>query len=315
MKRYQKRALAFLFLLPISVFAQDTSASNSWRKELYSASYLNGDTSFKFVNTPTITEQSWNELAQPQFWKKIMTLSPDSCVINIGSTRRIVAYFSLAAWDEKSNDEKSAYRDSVRLAHHLPEDEHIYRTIGKSEFYLFDKVIPTIPNAVEIFCEQGVDPWYAQSILLIESPGRLHKSSVGAYGAFQLMPKVARMLGLTVNRSKDERKDFNKSAVAASKMIKTICIPQAERILSEASLTYDTTDLWFRLFVLHIYHAGAYNVEKVIKAIAPNTGGKKLITQMWQTRAGSFGNASQNYSQIALATLMVLSEKVTEIKL
>ncbi len=51
-----------------------------------------------------------------------------------------------------------------------------------------------------------VDPWYAQSILLIESPGQMKKSISGAYGAFQLMPGVARAQGLIVNKTLDERK-------------------------------------------------------------------------------------------------------------
>jgi hypothetical protein len=36
---------------------------------------------------------------------------------------------------------------------------------------------------------------------------------------------------LTVNKYVDERKDFNKSAFAASQLLRTICIPQAYRIL------------------------------------------------------------------------------------
>lgn len=306
---FLRKILIPLFLL-IGIFVKAQDSTSQWNNEVYSVLYSPQDISLQFVNTQTIAEQSWNELSQPQFWKRIMTLSPDSCVINIGSTRQILAYFSLDDWDEKSDEEKTAYRDSIRKVYHLPESEHIYRTKGKSNFYLFDKVIPTISKGVEIFCKQNVDPWYAQAILLIESPGQLRKSHTGAYGAFQLMPKVARLMGLAVNRYTDERKNFEKSAVAASKLMKTICIPQAERILTDAKIEYKKTDLWFRLFVMHIYHAGAYNVEKVVKAINPTCGGKALITQMWQTRAGSFGNASQNYSQIALATLMVLNEKI-----
>ena len=68
-----------------------------------------------------------------------------------------------------------------------------------------------------LFENNGVDPWYAQAILLIESPAQLKKSVVGAYGAFQLMPSVARSHGIIVNKKIDERKDFNKSAFAAFK--------------------------------------------------------------------------------------------------
>ena len=46
-----------------------------------------------------------------------------------------------------------------------------------------------------------MDPWYAQAILMIESPNKLQKSNAGAYGSFQLMKDVARLFGLKVNKS------------------------------------------------------------------------------------------------------------------
>ncbi len=72
-------------------------------------------------------------------------------------------------------------------------------------------------------------------------------------------------MGLTVNNTVDERKNFDKSAYAASQLLKTICIPHAYRILCDLG-DFEPTggELWFKLFVLHIYHAGAYNVEKLV---------------------------------------------------
>ena len=66
-------------------------------------------------------------------------------------------------------------------------------------------------KGIKVFESSGVDPWYAQAILLIESPGQMKKSRDGAYGPFQLMPKVARAQGLTVNRYTDEREDFDRA--------------------------------------------------------------------------------------------------------
>ena len=187
-------------------------------------------------------------------------------------------------------------------------EEKVFMTTGKNDFYHFNAVIPSISKGIEVFNQNGVDPWYAQAILMIESPGKLAKSNVGAYGPFQLMKAVAIKQGLTVNGAIDERKDFEKSAWAAGKLIKNICIPEAKRILNGHNLSYNENDLWFRLFVLHIYHAGSGNVSQVVNAIQPTQGGQDLITQMWQTKAGRFGNASQNYSQLALASFLVLNE-------
>jgi hypothetical protein len=266
---------------------------------------------FYFVDNKDVYINSWNELAQPNFWKRVMTMTPDSCVINIARTRTIVAEFSVKDWNQLTDQQKDKYRDSIRQAHGLQIDDKIFMTTGKADFYAFDKVLPTIGKGVEIFKEENVDPWYAQAILMIESPGKLAKSNVGAYGPFQLMPSVARSHGLTVNKYVDERKDFCKSAQAASSLIKNTCIPRAKEILDSYSITYNETDLWFRLFVLHVYHAGYGNVKAVVEAIQPDEGNEKLIQTMWQTSAAQFKNASQNYSQLALAALMILDDILT----
>jgi hypothetical protein len=184
--------------------------------------------------------------------------------------------------------------------------------IRKNHFYRFHAVMPQITRGIEGFANNVVDPWYAQAILLIESPGQLVKSTAGAYGPFQLMKNVAINQGLTVNNSVDERGDFDKSAWAASQLLKKICIPEARRILQAKNLDYQENDLWFRLFVMHIYHAGASNVAKVVDAINPTQGGQQLIQNMWQTKAGGFGNASQNYSQVVLAALLTLDKILHE---
>ena len=115
----------------------------------------------------------------------------------------------------------------------MPEETHIYMTSGKRDFYDFNKIMPSIGRGIQIFDDNNVDPFYAQAILLIESPNKLQKSNRGAYGSFQIMRRVAINLGLKVNKHNDERKDFDKSAWAAAKLIKTICIPETNKVLDE----------------------------------------------------------------------------------
>ena len=55
------------------------------------------------LSASAIIAEGWGELAQPIFWKKIMELSPDSCLINIASSRVIVAKMSKADWNKQSN--------------------------------------------------------------------------------------------------------------------------------------------------------------------------------------------------------------------
>ena len=269
---------------------------------------LNDTVNLFYVNNVQLFEQEWDLLAHPVFWKTIMKLSPDSCVINIGATRHIVQTMLLEEWDARTDDEKDIFRDSIRSSMGLTSEDKVYMTTGKNDFYTFDNVLPTISKGVEVFKQQNVDPWYAQAILMIESPGKLAKSNAGAYGSFQLMASVARAQGLTVNKYTDDRKDFVKSAMGASGLIANVCIPEAKVILDRHGISYNENDLWFRLFVLHVYHAGALNVAGVVNKIAPDNGGMELIQTMWITRNGRFGNASQNYSQLALAAMLIFED-------
>ena len=286
------------------VFSQDSS----WDHEKIEVK--RGSEVSTLLSAGSLFSEGWNELAQPQFWKEIMRLSPDSCLVNIAANRQIVARMSNADWNAQSEPQKNVYRDSIRKLHGLDVDARIFVTTGKNDFYRFETVYPELSRGVEAFERNGVDPWYAQAILLIESPGQLKKSRSGAYGPFQLMPAVARNQGLTVNKYTDERADFERSAYGASRLIRTICIPEAKRILDARNLSYDENDLWFRLFVLHVYHAGSLNVAAVVDVINPKEGGQQLICAMWQNSAASFGNNSQNYTQLALASQLILHEMV-----
>lgn len=299
--------LLFILFISLGSFAQGVS---NWDDEKIDIRH--GETDNVVLAADQIIAEGWNDLAQPNFWKQIMRLSPDSCIVNIAKNRTIIAKMSNKDWNAQTDAEKDAYRDSFRTAYGLEADDRIFVTTGKNDFYKFDLVYPTIAQGIEAFERNGVDPWYAQAILLIESPGQLKKSRVGAYGPFQLMPRVARAQGLTVSKYKDERADFDRAAYGASRLIKRVCIPEAKRILDKHGLEYNENDIWFRLFVLHVYHAGAYNVDAVVDAINPEKGDQELIQKMWITSAANFGNNSQNYSQLALASQLILHELVYE---
>lgn len=303
--RIMRTLLSLLAFTPIFAFSQTPL---SWDHEKIEAK--KGNTQNTILSAASLHEEGWSNLAQPLFWKQIMLLSPDSCLVNVADTRTIVARMSNRDWNAQTEPQKDLYRDSIRTVYNLPADARIYVTTGKNDFYKFHVVYPDLQLGVEAFERYGVDPWYAQAILLIESPGQLKKSKAGAYGPFQLMPAVARAQGLTVNNVVDERSDFDRSAYGASRLINRVCIPEARRILDAHNLTYNENDIWFRLFVLHVYHAGATNVHAVVSKINPTSGGQALIQAMWVNTAGNFGNNSQNYTQLALASQLILDEIV-----
>mgnify|MGYP001318258538 FL=1 len=255
--------------------------------------------------------ERWDTLPQSKFWKTVINTSKDTCLINIASTREILNCIDRQFWFSQSEEEKKLFKDSIINYFCLEPETKLYITTGKKEFYQIEEVIPSIASAIEIFHSNSVDPWYAQSILLIESPAQLKYSSVGAYGPFQIMKRVARTMGLTVNRYVDERKDFKKSALAASELLKTICIPQARRILCEMDdIDPEGDELWFKFLVLHIYHAGAKNVQSLLAQLEEPLQGMELIQWMWSNEYGNFKNASQNYSQIAIAAMLTLKDIV-----
>jgi hypothetical protein len=254
----------------------------------------------------------WDQLPPPQFWKEIMRLSPDSCLVNVAANRQILVRMSWRQWSRQTEAQKTTFKDSLRTSHGLANTEAIYVTTGKNDFYKFKEVYPQLSKGVEVFEKHGVDPWYAQAILLIESPGQLKKSSAGAYGAFQLMPSVARSHGLIVNSKVDERANFDRCAYGAACVIGKVCVPEAKRILRNKGIEFQENDLWFRLFVLHVYHAGAMNVKAVVDKIGPVSGNQELIKHMWQNTAAGFGNNSQNYTQLALASQLILHDLIYE---
>lgn len=301
--------ISVLFLANISI------AQDKYEDHLIEVKVVNDTNVLRFVKTPELFVEQWDTLAQPNFWKEIMHLSPDSCLLNVASTRQILERTSLRTWDAKTDEQKEAYKQTLREKYNLAADTRIFMTTGKSDFYRFDLVLPNISKGIEAFSRYNTDPWYAQAILMIESPGSLHaKSNAGAVGPFQLMKSVAINRGLRVDKYVDERKDFERSAYASSHLLRTACVPEAKRILNKFGIYVSPEDefsLWFRLTVLHCYHAGAGNVDGLLtNVVKPTQGGVSLITTIWKSEYGGFKNSSQNYSQLALASLLVLDNLI-----
>jgi hypothetical protein len=304
MKRFSTHIILISFLLLTASFY----IPRVEKVELVRVSGANDTINYNFIQTHQLYAERWDTLSQPNFWRTLMNMHHDSALINIGSTRQIIQKVALKDWNKLSDIDKDCYRDSVRCYYLMPNETRIFVTTGRKFFYDFDNVMPVISKGIEIFNENNVDPFYAQAILLIESPNKLQKSNVGAYGSFQIMKKVGINMGLKINKYEDERKDFDRSAWAAAKLIRTICIPELNKILDDKCIAYNPTDIWYRLMVMHVYHAGAGNVKKAMDVINPTEGNMELITKMWQTEAGGFRNASQNYSQLVLASMLELDD-------
>ena len=300
----------FLFFL-VFILIRTVSVNGAANDQLCRKTVItwNDTVPMYFLSDSAFYKQGWDTLAQVRFWREVINLTSDTCIINVASCRKPVDKVARAIWMQQNEFEKVCFKDSLCNVHCLEPGTNLFVTAGKGEFYEVKKTLSLISAAIETFESAGCDPWYAQTILLIESPGKLKtKSSVGASGPFQLMPSVARRYGLRVGKSRDDRSDIRKSALAAAKLINTTCVPYIKSFLDAHGVSYNPYDIWFRLLVLHAYHAGAGNVRCVIDAINPTTGGQDLIRQVWQTTCGGFKNESQNYSQIALASILNFNE-------
>lgn len=259
-----------------------------------------------FIYCHELQTERLDTVARTIFWRKLMNTSKDTFVFYSSPEKLILCTIPASTYNLYTAIEKDKFKDSLRLANGLVADKRIMYAMGRNHFYNVSSVVSDIEKSNVIFKKQGVDPFYAQAILLIESPGKLAKSTVGAYGPFQLMKSVGLKYGLKINSKVDERGNLDKSAVAACKLISGICIPYTNKLLTTYNIAWCETDLWYRLLVLHVYHAGAGNVAKALNVMQPQVGNMALIMQLWNTNAGGFQNCSQNYSQVAIASLFEL---------
>jgi hypothetical protein len=296
--------------LPKSEPEEKVSSPVDYKRDIITIYDHGKKESLRYIHDCQIYDQQIDTLPQVRFWRDVMNLTKDSALICYSHRRCVIDKVNLKDWKTFSEDQKTGYRDNLRNIHCLSDSERVLLVEGKSFFYDFSKAYLNLDRGIKDFEANGVDPWFAQAILLIESPNKLQKSNVGAYGPFQLMKPVARMFGLHVNKKVDERADFDRAAYAASSLMKTICIPLTKQMLDTMHIPYNETDIWFRLLVMHVYHAGAGNVRAVLQAIKPTEGGMSLICTMWRTQAKGFKSASQNYSQLVLAAMLEMDSRL-----
>jgi hypothetical protein len=308
MRNTISKILKITLLSSIALFIFTGSGSVHSSKNTTTAKNTAHSFNTKFVYCHELQTERLDTVARTIFWRKLMNTSKDTFVFYASPEKVVLAAFPADTYNLYSEVQKDKFKDSLRASNGLATDKRIMYAMGRNHFYNVSSVVSDIEKSNVIFKQQGVDPFYAQAILLIESPGKLAKSTVGAFGPFQLMKSVGLKYGLKINSKIDERGNLEKSAVAACKLISSICIPYTNKMLAKYNMAYCETDLWYRLLVLHVYHAGAGNVAKALNVMQPQVGNMAMIMQLWNTNAGGFQNCSQNYSQVAIASLFELED-------
>ncbi|MBL7811456.1 MAG: transglycosylase SLT domain-containing protein [Bacteroidetes bacterium] len=266
-----------------------------------------------YLRIPCIANEGWDTMPEIQFWRRVVSLSEDSSLANVDATRRMLCVYPKKLVDSlDAKGRLDSLRNQTCRRFNLPEGTRIRFTGGKKWFYNYEGVSMKLHRAIEVFDSLGVDPFYAQSVLLIESPGtNKAKSIAGAYGNFQLMPFVARSYGLRVDAYIDERENFDRSAYAAARLIREICVPYARRWCQEYGFAVDEKALWFKLLALHCYNAGSGTVKQAMAVVPRTAQGNTLIKTLWHTSAGYFRSEAQNYSQLALACYLEYEKSVS----
>ena len=259
----------------------------------------------------------WDTLPEIKFWRRIVSMTKDSVLVNIIETRKGIDVIPRWMYDSlEAIGKLDTLRNEMRIKHKVDTLLNIRFTGGKNHFYKFDDISLKMARGIHIFDSLGVDPFYAQCILLIESPGsNKQKSIAGAYGNFQLMPFVARSYGLRVDARLDERENFDRSAYAAARLVKESCIAFARKWCNQYGFAVDESALWFKLLALHCYNAGPGTVKSAMAVVPNSIQGNKLIRTLWHTRAGYFSSEAQNYSQLAIACYLEYEKAVLENKL
>ena len=257
-------------------------------------------------------------LFQPEvfFWIKDIELDKDSFLVVEKKSRTVLDVVSAETVLEIEKGGNLKCLGTIYQQVCFADSQAVIRFVrGRKQFFNYAAIGPKLYEGMSLFEANGVDPLYAQLLLLIESPNDGHGvSSAGAVGNFQLMPRVARRYGLRVNRYRDDRTNFRKSAVAASKLFRRYCIPSARRTAESIGLEVDESSLWFKLLALHVYNAGGGNVKKAARSLENVKNGNDLIKQLWHTKYGAFGNSSQNYSQLCLASYRAYTNYFSKIK-
>lgn len=300
--------ICFIFSFAWLVLCGNRAVSHVNKNNKLEKKHAENQLNSSFVYCHELQTERLDTVARTIFWRKLMNTSKDTFVFYASPEKVVLCSIGADVYSNFSDLQKNVFKDSLRAKYNLASDKRIMYAMGRNHFYNVSSVVSDIEKSNLIFKQQGVDPFYAQAILLIESPGKLAKSTVGAYGPFQLMKSVGIKYGLKINSKIDERGNLEKSAVAACKLISNVCVPYTNKMLEKYNLAWCESDLWYRLLVLHVYHAGAGNVAKALNVMQPQVGNMAMIMQLWNTNAGGFQNCSQNYSQVAIASLFELEE-------
>ena len=104
-------------ILLLTILFSITCHAQKWDQEKITVTKAN--VTSKIMSAESIFEERWDGLAQAQFWKEIMLLSSDSCIINVASSREILRKMSNRDWERQSEVEKNNLKLQLKTSHNI----------------------------------------------------------------------------------------------------------------------------------------------------------------------------------------------------
>ncbi|MFN5652441.1 MAG: hypothetical protein ACK465_02340, partial [Flavobacteriia bacterium] len=95
--------LSFIAFCSISLFVGAQPLDN-WEADKIKVTQASGVQTI--MHAEALFEDRWDQLPQAQFWKKIMLLSPDSCLINVAANRQVLDQMAIRDWNAQTEAQK-----------------------------------------------------------------------------------------------------------------------------------------------------------------------------------------------------------------
>ena len=122
--------LFIVFLLGTGYsFSQEATLFPTFKKTVVS---YRDTVKMNFVSDSSIYKEGWDTLPQAIFWRNVINLTSDTCIINIAFCRKPVDKITRSIWMNQSEPERNCFKDSICKIYGLETNAELNITSGKN---------------------------------------------------------------------------------------------------------------------------------------------------------------------------------------
>ena len=122
------KAFILLLILPGLACAQGNGSSQVVEKTVIS---YNDTMRLNFLHDASIYTEGWDTLNQTKFWREVINLSSDTCIINVASCRQPLDKVCRGEWMQLTEDEKKIHQGQSELCQRTGFKLYLVCHIGK----------------------------------------------------------------------------------------------------------------------------------------------------------------------------------------